>query len=154
MAMPCELNLITLIIVIAPLTPCQTFSCLCLHCSCHYTHHVCHVCCIHPSHCYLWYCPYQSQCTIYLHLSQTLPSINPKLFIIMNPIQLCLLTRNHAYHFDPIVIILMVESNIVVDKGPHFLMCTQVLWQHHPILYFLPSFLPCKITFMDDCDGI
>jgi len=40
-------------------------------------------------------------------------------------------------------------------KGAIFLRCTKILSQHHFFLFFLPShFLPCKDTFMDECDGL
>jgi len=39
--------------------------------------------------------------------------------------------------------------------GPNSLKCTKISSQHHPFMSFLLNlFLPCKDTFMDDCDGI
>jgi hypothetical protein len=41
------------------------------------------------------------------------------------------------------------------NKGVNSLRCTKILSQRHIFLSFLSSlFLPCKITFMDDYDGI
>jgi len=46
-------------------------------------------------------------------------------------------------------------STKLFNLGPNSLRFTKILSQHHPFLSFLPSlFLPCKDTFMDDCDRI
>jgi hypothetical protein len=49
---------------------------------------------------------------------------------------------------------LLNEEENVTCWGEFFFKCAKILSQHHHFLDFLPSrFLPCKDTFMDDCDG-